>query len=99
MRGSDWHYATRLLAPRSFYSAAGSDGGGLAAEGRSRRQVGVSVTTQGPTTSSEPVRHHFQPDVPLLAQVLRRHTNNASSLPLSTPSLPLRTQVFLATLH
>lgn len=54
MRGSDWHYATRLLAPRSFYSAAGSDGGGLAAEGRSRRQVLAVIELLNPQRLGSP---------------------------------------------
>lgn len=48
MRGSAWHYATHLLAPRSFHSAAGCNGGRQAAEGRSRGQVGVSVAPPPP---------------------------------------------------
>lgn len=47
MRGSAWHYATHLLAPPSFHSAAGCNGSGQAAEGRSRGQVGVFVTARG----------------------------------------------------
>lgn len=39
MRGSAWRYATRLLAPPGFHSAAGCNGGGQAAGGRSRGQV------------------------------------------------------------
>lgn len=49
MRGSARHYATRLLAPQSFHSAAGSNSGGQAVGGRSRGQVGVSVA---PATST-----------------------------------------------
>lgn len=49
MRGSAWHYATRLLAPQSFHSFAGCNSSGQAARGRSRGQVGVSVA---PATST-----------------------------------------------
>lgn len=34
MRGSAWHYATHLLAPRSFHSASGCNGGATAAASR-----------------------------------------------------------------
>lgn len=63
MRGSAWHYAIHLLAPRSFHSAAGCNGGRPGAEGRSRGQVGVSVTTppppREPVTSSKSDRPYF----------------------------------------
>lgn len=88
MRGSAWHYATRLLAPRSFHSAEGCNGGGQAAGGRSRGQVGISRATRGPISRPKSDRRHFQPEAPLSALALRRHTGNAPSLPLSTPSLP-----------
>lgn len=52
MRGSAWHYATHLLAPRSFHSAAGCNSGGQAAEGRSRRQV-LAVICDQTSQSSE----------------------------------------------
>lgn len=42
MRGSAWRYATRLLAPPGFHSAAGCNGGGQAAGGRSRGQVSIA---------------------------------------------------------
>ena len=46
MRGSAWRYATRLLAPLSFHSAAGCNGGRQAAGGRSRSQVSISAATR-----------------------------------------------------
>lgn len=52
MRGSAWHYATHLLAPRSFHSAAGCNGGRQAAGGRSRGQV-LTVICDGTSQSSE----------------------------------------------
>lgn len=89
MSGSAWHYATHLLAPRSFHSAAGGNGGRQAAEGRSRGQVGVSVTPhpREPVTTSKSDRPYFQPDVLFPAQEFRRHTNNPSSCP-AVHSLP-----------
>ncbi|XP_025776083.1 LOW QUALITY PROTEIN: period circadian protein homolog 1 [Puma concolor] len=62
MRGSAWHYATRLLAPRSFHSAEGCNGGGQAAGGRSRGQVlpGIELLSSqrlaSPTSLPQPGR-------------------------------------------
>lgn len=70
MRGSAWRYATRLLAPRSFHSAEGCNGGGPAAGGRSRGQVGISRATRGPVSRPKSDRRHFQPEAPLWALAL-----------------------------
>lgn len=98
MRGSAWHYATRLLAPRSFHSAEGCSGGGQEAGGRSRGQVGISRATRGSVSRPKSDRRHLQPDAPLSAQARRRLSRSPPSLPLPTPSLPSGTGVFLATL-
>lgn len=85
MRGSVWHYATRLLAPRSFHSAERCNRGGQATGGRSRDQVGISRATRGPVSRS---KSDFQPEALLSALALGRHTGNPPPLPLSTPSRP-----------
>lgn len=54
MRGSAWRYATRLLAPLSFHSAAGCNGGRQAAGGRSRGQVLTVVKLLRPLRLGSP---------------------------------------------
>lgn len=92
MRGSAWHYATHLLAPRSFHSAAGCNGGRQAAEGRSRGQVGVSVAPP-PPGSRLPAPNRIAPTFSLICCFRPRSSDSTPvthlPLPLSTPSAPL----------
>lgn len=71
MRGSAWHYAIHLLAPRSFHSAAGCNGGRPGAEGRSRGQV-LAVICDQTSQSSESWVSHFTPQPGLLAPLCIR---------------------------
>lgn len=103
MRGSAWHYATHLLAPRSFHSAAGCNGGRQAAEGRSRGQVGVSVAPL-PPGSRLPAPNRIAPTFSLIC-CFRPGSSDSSPiihlpLPRPRPLSPAGGQVwFLATLH
>jgi hypothetical protein len=75
MRGSAWHYATRLSASKSFCSVAGWNGCGQAAGGRSYGKVGISTATLGSVSVPEPSCRHFGLDWPLSVQELRQHKN------------------------
>lgn len=67
MRGRAWRYATRLLAPRSFYAAAGCDGSGQPSGVRSGGQVRISAATWGGssarsrTAATSSLRGSFRP--------------------------------------
>ncbi|XP_019521512.1 PREDICTED: period circadian protein homolog 1 isoform X3 [Hipposideros armiger] len=70
MRGSAWHYATRLLSPRSFHSVAGCNSGGQATGGRSRRQVLAVVELLNPQRLGSPTSSPSQASRPPCVSVV-----------------------------
>ncbi|KAM5214929.1 period circadian protein homolog 1 isoform 3-T3 [Hipposideros larvatus] len=70
MRGSAWHYATRLLSPRSFHSFAGCNSGGQATGGRSRRQVLAVIELLNPQRLGSPTSSPSQASRPPCVSVV-----------------------------
>ncbi|XP_054431672.1 period circadian protein homolog 1 isoform X2 [Pteronotus mesoamericanus] len=87
MRGSAWHYATRLLAPRSFHSAAGCNGG-QAAEGRSRGTgTGCDRTSHNLRGLGPPPHSPSQASRPPCASVVASPSSLFSASPPHGPDM------------
>ncbi|KAM7068016.1 period circadian protein homolog 1 isoform 2-T2 [Molossus nigricans] len=89
MRGSAWHYAIHLLAPRSFHSAAGCNGSGQTAVGRSLGQV-LAVICDRTSQSSDldlPAHSPSQAYGPACASVVASPSSLFSACPPHGPDM------------